>query len=92
MWKDYPLFQTIHNKQHIINLLKKSSELVYIAHPKLWNGYPIEEIELLSNYDGIEVLNNYGKSIKHWDAALSPGKYVTILGNDDAHDVSNPMK
>lgn len=90
LWKDYPLFQTIHNKQHIINLLKKTSELVYIAHPKLWNGYPIEEIELLSNYDGIEVLNNYGKSIKHWDAALSVGKYVTILGNDDAHDVSNP--
>lgn len=90
LWIDYPLFQSIHNKQHILNLLKKENELVYIAHPKLWNAYSLKEMELLSNYDGIEVLNNYGISLEHWDAALSSGKYVTIIGNDDAHDIYNP--
>ena len=90
LWKDYPLFQTIHNKQHILNLLKKENELVYIAHPKLRNGYQPTDMQVLGNYDGIEVLNNYRTSLEHWDAALSAGNYVTILGNDDAHDITNP--
>ncbi|MEZ5199137.1 MAG: hypothetical protein R2764_22975 [Bacteroidales bacterium] len=90
LWKDYPFFQTIHNKQHILQLLKKSNELVYIAHPKLRNGYSVEDMKVLSLYDGIEVLNNYRTSLEHWDAALSSGIYVTLLGNDDAHDISNP--
>ena len=90
MWKDYPFFQTIHNKQHILELLRKDNELVYIAHPKLRNGYSIEDFRYLTGYDGIEVLNNYRTSLEHWDAALSSGKYVTVLGNDDAHDITNP--
>ncbi|MCD4731430.1 MAG: hypothetical protein K8R74_12565 [Bacteroidales bacterium] len=90
LWKDYPIFQTIHNKQHILNLLKEENELVYIAHPKLRHGYEPVDMEKLSNYDGIEVLNNYRTSLEHWDAALSSGNYVTVLGNDDAHDITNP--
>jgi len=90
LWKDYPFFQTIHNMQHILNSLRPDNELTFIAHPKLRHGYSPEDMELLTNYDGIEVLNNYRTSLEHWDAALSSGKYVTILGNDDAHDISNP--
>ncbi len=90
LWKDYPFFQTIHNKQNILNHLRKDNALIYLAHPKLRNGYSIEDMKLLSNYDGIEVLNNYRTSTEHWDAALSYGNYVTLLGNDDAHDISNP--
>lgn len=90
LWRDYPIFQSLSNKQHIINLLRKDNELIYIAHPKIRNGYWPEDMRLLANYDGIEVLNNLRISLKHWDAALSSGNYVTILGNDDAHDVSNP--
>jgi len=90
LWKDYPVFQTIHNKQHILNLLREDNELVYIAHPKLRHGYEPEDMEKLGNYDGIEVLNNYRTSLEHWDAALSAGNYVTLLGNDDAHDITNP--
>ncbi|OQX79691.1 MAG: hypothetical protein B6D61_03095 [Bacteroidetes bacterium 4484_249] len=90
LWTDYPLFQTLHNKQHILNLLGKDNELIYIAHPKLRNAFKPEDMRLLANYDGIEVLNNYRTSIKHWDTALSSGNYVTIIGNDDAHDISNP--
>ncbi len=90
LWKDYPFFQTIHNKQNIIRKLRPDNELIFLAHPKLRNGYSLEDMGLLANYDGIEVLNNFRTSTEHWDAALSSGNYVTILSNDDAHDVSNP--
>ncbi len=90
LWRDYPIFQTLSNKQHILNLLRKDNELVYIAHPLLRNGYDVSDMKYLTNYDGIEVLNNYRFSIDHWDTALSNGNYVTILGDDDAHDIFNP--
>ena len=90
LWKDYPFYQTIHNKQHIINSLRKDNELIYLAHPRLRNGYTVDEMKILTGYDGIEVLNNYCTSLEHWDAALSSGNYITILGNDDAHDISKP--
>jgi hypothetical protein len=90
LWTDYPIFQTIHNKQHILNLLRKGNELIFIAHPKLREGYKPEDMRYLGNYDGIEVLNNYRTSLAHWDSALSTGKYLTIIGDDDAHDISNP--
>lgn len=90
LWKDYPLFQTIHNKQHIIHSLRKDNSLIYLAHPMLKHAYSIDNMKILSGYDGIEVLNNSFVSMEHWDAALSEGNYVTLLGNDDAHDISNP--
>ena len=90
LWTDYPIFQTLHHKQHILNLLRKDNELVYIAHPKMRDGYSPDDMRYLSNYDGQEVLNGFGNSPLHWDAALSSGKMITILGNDDAHDVFNP--
>ncbi|MCD4774170.1 MAG: hypothetical protein K8R41_12395 [Bacteroidales bacterium] len=89
-WRDYSFTQSIHHKQHIINLLRDKNELVIIAHPKLRHGYSPDDFKYLTNYDGIEVLNNYRKSIEHWDAALSSGHFATIIGNDDAHDITNP--
>ncbi|RLD59600.1 MAG: hypothetical protein DRJ05_06165 [Bacteroidetes bacterium] len=90
LWKDFPIFQTLSNKQHILNLLREENELVIIAHPKLRDAYSPDNMKYLGNYDGIEVLNNYCTSFEYWDAALSTGHYVTIIGNDDAHDIYNP--
>ncbi|MCF8404242.1 MAG: hypothetical protein K9H58_09870 [Bacteroidales bacterium] len=90
MWKDYPIFQTIHQKQHIIHSLRKDNALIYLAHPLLRGGYSLEDMKYLGGYDGIEVMNNYRFSVDHWDEALSAGNYVTILGDDDAHDINNP--
>jgi hypothetical protein len=90
LWKDYVFFQNLNNKQHILNSLRPDNELTIIAHPKLKNGYAVNDMRYLANYDGIEVLNNFRTSLQHWDAALSAGHYVTILGNDDAHDISKP--
>ncbi|MCK5839551.1 MAG: hypothetical protein KAG99_06860, partial [Bacteroidales bacterium] len=90
LWRDYPLYQSLSHKQHIINLLDTRSELVFIAHPLLRHGYAPDDFKYLSGYDGIEVLNGYRVSLEHWDAALSSGHYATILADDDAHDVTNP--
>ena len=91
-WRDYPLFQTRHNMQHIINILQKNNELVYIAHPKLRNGYKPDDMKYLTGYDGLEVLNYVKMSVEHWDSALSAGRYVTVMGNDDAHDISRLLE
>ncbi|MEN8224357.1 MAG: hypothetical protein ABFS05_03260 [Bacteroidota bacterium] len=88
-WNDYPIFQNIHHKQHMVNILRPSTELIFIAHPKLRLGWDPEDMTWLTNYDGIEVLNGYRESVEHWDAALSSGKNMRILANDDAHDISN---
>jgi hypothetical protein len=88
-WTDYPIYQTIHHKQHMLNILRSTSELVFIAHPKYAGGWVPDDMRWISNYDGIEVLNGFRISMAHWDAALSSGKNVRILANDDAHDITN---
>ena len=87
LWTDYPIFQTLHHKQHILNLLRDDNELVFIAHPRMRGGYDTDDMKYLGNYNGQEVLNGFGNSIAHWDAALSAGKNVSIMGNDDSHNV-----
>ncbi|NQV02136.1 MAG: hypothetical protein HQ542_05800 [Bacteroidia bacterium] len=90
LWLDYSLIQNLNHKQHIINLLRPTSEIVTIAHPDWENGYSLEDIKYLSNYDLMEVLNNNWRSFPQWDAALSGGRPVYILGDDDGHDIYDP--
>jgi len=89
VWKDYPIIHTIHHKQHMVNTLRSSCELVFIAHPKYAGGWEPEDMAWITNYDGIEVLNGFRISLAHWDAALSAGKNMRILADDDAHDITN---
>ena len=91
-WMDYPFFQNKSHKQHMLNILKKKNKMVAIAHPKIRDGYTLEDMHYLSNYDLMEVLNQIRFSIDHWDAALSSGHPAFILANDDAHDVFNPYE
>jgi len=91
-WRDYPFFQTIHNKQHIVKILKQNNDLVYIAHPRLRRGFSPDDFMKLTGFDGIEVLNYMRVSMEHWDAALSSGRYATVIGNDDAHDIREPLE
>ncbi len=89
VWTDLLFFQTLSMKQWVIDMLKQNSTLVALAHPTLRNGYEIDEMAYLSNYDLMEVITNMRLSFDHWDAALSAGNPVWILGDDDAHDVTN---
>lgn len=90
LWIDLVLFQTLSMKQWIIDKLDKECEIVVLAHPKLRNGYTLNEMKYLSNYRMMEVLNNIRISVEHWDVTLSSGHLVWIMGNDDAHDVLHP--
>jgi hypothetical protein len=76
-------------KQWIIDQLKEDCSIVTLAHPLLRHGYTVEDMRYLTNYDMMEVLNNMRLSYDHWDAALSTGNLAWIMGNDDAHDVTN---
>jgi hypothetical protein len=87
---DFPILQNLNQKQLILNRLRKKNKLVYLAHPLFGPGYSLADMRFLTNYDGVEVLNSQRVSFQHWDAALSAGHYVTILGDDDAHDLTNP--
>jgi hypothetical protein len=89
-WLDYFYLQSPSHKQHIINKLKGQSDLLILAHPCLRDGYKTSDFKKLNGYDAIEILNFYCESVYHWDTALSTGHYVTAIGNDDVHDITNP--
>jgi hypothetical protein len=89
---DYPLLQTRHNKQHILRRLSQTSKAVAIAHPSLRNAYSMEDMAQLTDYQLVEASSKFRMSMPHWDAALSAGKPVFILSNDDAHDLDKPWE
>lgn len=87
-WPDYILPQTLNNKQDILNYLSYDTNAVVILnHPAVRNGYTTEDLQYLTNYDCMEVLNPAAISLEQWDATLSAGKAVFIVGNDDIHNV-----
>lgn len=88
---EFPFFQSFHHKQQILNKLKPTTSYLCLAHPILMNSYSIDDFTSLRNYDAIEIESIFGGSQAHWDAVLSDGRYVTALGNDDAHDLSKPI-
>jgi hypothetical protein len=89
LWRDYVFFQTRHHKQHLLQLLRSDNDLVALAHPRFTKGFSPVDLKYLSGYDCIEVVNGFRLSPAHWDTALSNGHYATVLGDDDAHDISN---
>lgn len=90
LWFDYPFFQNLHHKQHILNLLRNESEIVTIAHPDWEDGYTVDDVKYLSNYDLMEIIDINWRSFKQWDAALSAGRPVFIQGSDDGHNIFDP--
>jgi hypothetical protein len=89
-WLDYPFYQNANHKQNMINLLREKNEIIALAHPDLRDGYLMDDMKKLTNYDLMEAMSQVRFSIDHWDMALSYGHAAFILGNDDAHDVFNP--
>lgn len=87
---DYPFGQTLNDKQHVIDVLKKKNDIVAIAHPEFRKGYSPNDFRYLRNYDLLEALNHYRFSLLQWDAALSSGYPAYIIASDDAHDITKP--
>ena len=87
---DYFAFQNLGMKQHTLNRLEKHTRLAIPAHPSfVKKGYLVEDMKYLSNYKLMEVLNGFRISTVHWDAALSNGHLVYLIGNDDSHDMTD---
>ena len=92
LWMDYSLVQNLNQKQHILNLLRPDNDIVGIAHPDWEGGYSLNDMLYLTNYDLVEALDHNWRSIPQWDAALSAGRPVYILADDDAHNISDPFE
>ncbi|TMI83802.1 MAG: hypothetical protein E6H10_07150 [Bacteroidetes bacterium] len=90
VYYDIALFQTLDNKQYIINEEKQDSDIVVVAHPEVRDAYSRTDMEKLSGYDMLEVLNNKKIATRSWDEALSSGKPAWIIADDDCHDISKP--
>lgn len=84
---DFPLWQNTSQKQQIINDIRSNGGMVAINHPKFSGGHTISDMQQLAGYQFVEVLNHYRISDEYWDAALSAGRLVYGIGNDDTHDI-----
>lgn len=82
---DAPFFQTSSMKQSVLNALNRESSCIALNHPLLKNGYRDADLKKLSGYQLMEVFNHSANSVRKWDIALSAGKPVWCLGNDDMH-------
>jgi hypothetical protein len=93
-WKDYFLPQTLNNKQDVLNHIAATAPnaLLIINHPLVRNGYHASDFVTLTHYSCMEVLNPSCNSSALWDAALSAGKPIFIMGDDDCHNVSDTNK
>jgi hypothetical protein len=87
VWLDFPLWQTMDQKQFIIDRVGAEAELVSVNHPN--TGYVDEDMRNLTGYQLMEVVNGPFPVEDLWDAALSSGHAVWAIADDDAHDVKN---
>jgi len=84
---DFPLGQSLSQKQTRILNLKKTASLLALTHPGLGEGFNTQDLKYLKGYDLMEVLSPYFESFDLWDYALNQGHLSWILANDDTHDL-----
>jgi hypothetical protein len=88
-WIDYFFFQTLSNKQYIIDHLKKDTSVVLtINHPALRQGYSYNDFKYLGNFDCLEISNNDRLFTSYYDTILSAGHPVFLMADDDAHNLT----
>src|SRR5262245_27976324 len=91
-WFDFPLWQSLSHEQYVINRVKSKADLVALAHPATRDAYTTEDLQQLTNYDLIEVVNGPFSVEDAWDAALSTGHAVWAVANDDTHDLTDSRR
>ena len=87
VWLDFPFWQTVDQKQFIIDRVGANASLVSVNHPN--TGYTDDDMHKLTGYQLMEVVNGPFPVEDLWDAALSSGHVVWAIADDDAHDVTN---
>ena len=86
---DFPIWQSRSHLQFIINRVAATADLVAIVHPESRNAYDDDDLQQLTGYQLIEVFNGKFPHDAAWDAALSSGRAVWGIGNDDNHDLED---
>ncbi len=84
---DQPIVQGPNTIQFRINIVRPHTEIIALAHPAFLNGTTIKDVEKVTGYDLIEVVNTFAHSVSHWDTALSSGRPAFLLASDDTHNV-----
>jgi hypothetical protein len=88
-WFDFPLWQARSHQQFVIDRLAVTGDLIALAHPPSRRAYSPDDLRWLTGYQLLEVINGPHRSEAPWDAALSSGRVVWALANDDSHDLHN---
>lgn len=92
-----PIFDS--QKQFKMNLAGRDVEFFVLNHPDRTLGITPKTMERLSGYRLIEGDSGFqerdggeGTHLRHWDEALSAGRYVHNALSDDNHDSKNPER
>lgn len=89
-WRDFLLPQSIANKQRVLAaLLTTDSSYVIINHPANRNSFPAGDFTFLAGYHAIEIFPS--GSLAAFDSALSAGRLVSCIANDDSHNIEDPQ-
>jgi hypothetical protein len=91
-WFDFPLWQSLSHEQYVIDRVKAKTDLVALAHPATRDAYTTDDLQQLTTYDLIEVVNGPFAVEDTWDAALSTGHPVWAVANDDTHDLTDSRR
>jgi hypothetical protein len=91
-WFDLLLWQTASNQQYVIDRIRRKAELVSLNHPSSRGAYDADAVSRLTGYSLIEVVNGPFTAPSAWDGALSAGRAVWAIGNDDTHDLDDPRR
>lgn len=88
-WFDFPLWQSTSHQQYVIDRVRAKTELIAINHPGSRNAYDAEALRTLTGVNLVEIANGPFVSEDVWDAALSGGRPVWGMANDDTHDLTD---
>jgi hypothetical protein len=91
-WFDFLLWQSLSQEQYVIDRVKSKADLVALAHPATRDAYTPEDLQQLTGYNLIEVVNGPFSVEDAWDAALSTGHAVWAVANDDTHDLTDSRR
>lgn len=91
-WFDFPVWQGLSQEQFIIDRIGRTSALVGLTHPDARDAYTPAALASLTGYQFIEIVNGPFESYELWDAALSSGRVVWAMANDDTHDTRDARR
>jgi hypothetical protein len=91
-WFDFPLWQSTSQQQFVIDRVRRTADLVALAHPNSRYAYTTDNLRQLTGYHLMEVANGPFTAEDSWDAVLSAGHVVWALANDDTHDLEDPRR